>query len=96
MLRLPTTVKPIFLDWVDQFAPTKKQRIENAIRSVRGGELNSAQFGERMRGTGAMADQLSALFQILKKKHGLDRPIPKLDSTQFVPPVDKHGQMRLF
>ncbi len=96
MLRLPLTVRPIFLDWVDRFVPTKKQRIENAIRAVRGGELNSAQFGERMRGTGVMADQFSALFKILLKKHQLDQPMPPLDRSQFTPPADKHGQLRLF
>lgn len=96
MLRLPSTVRPIFLDWVDRFVPAKKQRIENAIRAVRGGELNSAQFGERMRGTGVMADQLSALFKILLKKHRLDRPMPPLDRSQFAPPADKNGQLRLF
>lgn len=96
MLRLPTTVRPIFLDWVDRFVPNKKQRIENAIRSVRGGQLNSADFGERMRGTGVMADQLSHLFKILKKKCNLDRPMPMLDRSQFRPPADRGGQMRLF
>jgi DNA repair photolyase len=96
MLRLPTTVRPIFLDWVERFVPAKQQRIENAIRSVRDGQLNSAEWGNRMRGTGVMADQLSSLFKILKKKHGLDRPSPKLDRTQFQPPADKHGQLRLF
>ncbi len=96
MLRLPLTVRPIFLDWVERFVPNKKQRIENAIRSVRDGELNSAQFGQRMRGTGVMADQLAALFKILRKKHGLDQPSPKLDRSQFMPPANKHGQLRLF
>ncbi len=96
MLRLPLTVRPIFLDWVEQFAPGKKQRIENAIRSVRDGQLNSAQFGQRMRGTGIMAEQLSALFKILLKKHNLHQPMPTLDRTQFIPTTDKHGQMRLF
>lgn len=96
MLRLPTSVRPVFLDWVQRFVPNKQQRIENAIRSVRGGELNSGQFGERMRGTGAMADQWSSLFKMLKKKHKLDAPMPMLDRDQFSPPADEHGQLRLF
>ncbi len=96
MLRLPSTVRPIFLDWVERFMPTKKQRIENAIRAVRDGGLNSSEFGQRMRGTGLMADNLSALFAILKKKHRLDQSLPALDRSQFQPPADKHGQLRLF
>lgn len=96
MLRLPTSVRPIFLDWVARFVPTRQQRIENAIRAVRDGQLNSAEFGDRMRGTGLMADQWSALFKMLKKKHHLDSPMPELDRLQFRPPADKHGQLRLF
>ena len=96
MLRLPLTVRPIFLDWLEQHAPAKKQRIENLLRSIRGGNLNDAQFGTRMSGTGIMADQISTLFAMLKKKHGLDRRLPELDTSLFQPPADANGQMRLF
>ncbi len=96
MLRLPLTVKPIFLDWLETHMPTKMQRVENLIRSVRQGALNSSEFGSRMRGTGLMADQISQLFKILQKKYKLDVPLTPLDTTQFRRPADKGGQMMLF
>ncbi len=96
MLRLPLTVRPIFLDWLEQHVPQKRQRIENTLRMMRDGALNDAQFGSRMRGTGIMADQISHLFKILKRKHGLDKPLHALDCSQFRPTTDARGQMRLF
>jgi DNA repair photolyase len=96
MLRLPLAVRPIFLDWLEQHAPGKKQRVENLLRSIRGGNLNDAQFGTRMSGTGIMADQIGSLFAMLKKKYHLDRPMPKLDTSLFQPPAEPNGQMRLF
>jgi DNA repair photolyase len=96
MLRLPLTVRPVFLDWLEQHAPTKKQRVENLLRWIRDGGLNDAQFGVRMRGTGVMADQIDQLFGMLKKKFKLDRSIPPLDTSAFRPPTEPGGQMRLF
>ena len=96
MVRLPLTVRPIFLDWLAQHAATKKQRIEGLLRWVRDGQLNDTQFGSRLRGTGLMADQIDQLFRMLKKKFGLDRGSPPLDTSQFVPPTKPGGQMLLF
>lgn len=96
MLRLPLTVKPIFMDWLEQNAPLKKQRVENAIRAVRQGGLNDAEFGVRMSGSGIMADQIQSLFGMLKKKYKLDQRRPPLDCSLFEPPEAPSGQMRLF
>ena len=96
MLRLPLSVRPIFLDWLEQHAPAKKQRIEGLLRWIRDGQLNDAQFGVRMRGTGIMADQIGRLFDMLKKKNQLDRTTPRLDTSRFTPPAEPNGQMRLF
>ncbi len=91
MLRLPLTVKPIFMDWLEHFAPSKKQRVENAIRKVRDGQLNASQFGARMRGSGDMADQFSSLFRILRVKYRLDGSLPELDRSQFQLPAARCG-----
>jgi DNA repair photolyase len=95
MLRLSLTVRPIFIDWLEQNMPSKKGRIEAMIRSLRDGQMNDAQFGARMRGTGVMADQISQLFKIMKKKYRLDQPAPPLDCSLFEPPSTS-GQMWLF
>lgn len=96
ILRLPLAVKPIFLDWLERYAPSKKSRVESWLRELRGGELNTSNFGERMRGSGLIADQIAQTYKVFCRKHGLDRKLPELDFSQFTPPTPKGGQLRLF
>jgi len=96
LLRLPLTVRPVFLDWLERVEPLKKDRVVALIQSVRGGELNSAAFGERMRGTGPFADQIRQTFRVFARKHGLDQPLPPLATDHFARPQPTRGQLRLF
>lgn len=66
------------------------------IRSTRNGKLNSSEFGRRMRGTGAVADQIKQLFPTFARKHGLDGDMPDYDCSQFRLPQIRKGQLRLF
>lgn len=95
MLRLPLTVRPVFLEWLQRTRPDSRQRIENAIRSVRGGELSSARWGERLVGAGARADQIETIFRTFKRKYRLDDKLAEYDRGLFRPPSNG-GQMRLF
>jgi len=45
---------------------------------MRGGKLNSTEFGDRMTGSGAMADQIANLFRLFARKHGLDGGVASL------------------
>lgn len=96
LLRLPLAVSPIFSDWLLRTQPTRAGRVEAMIRSTRAGNLNSSNFGERMKGTGLIAEQIAKTFRLFARKHGLDRRMPALDFTQFRPPASKSGQLRLF
>lgn len=96
LLRLPWTVRPVFLDWLERTQPTAKPRVEARIRSTREGKLNDSQFGSRMRGCGPIAEQIQQTFRVFTKKYGLDGPLPLLDTSQFRPPVPCSGQLRLF
>lgn len=98
LLRLPQTVKPVFLDWLARNVPTQQEKIESLIQQTRDGEMNQSQFGQRMRGTGVMADHLAATFKLFAKRYGLERTTPTLDCTQFrVPPTPSSPtQLRLF
>jgi DNA repair photolyase len=95
MLRLPWSVKPVFLEWLHRERPLAAGKVEARIRDVRGGRLNSTEFGDRMRGTGIAADQIEQMFRVFAARHGLDRPLPALDCSDFRPPAHD-GQMRLF
>lgn len=96
LLRLPLTVKPVFLDWLQQSIPEQKERIEARIRETRGGALYESSFGTRMTGRGEIADQIRQTFKLFAKKYKLDNGHRKLDCSQFRRPVPKSGQLRLF
>jgi DNA repair photolyase len=96
LLRLPHHVGPLFLHWLDVHRPAARGRVEALIRSTRGGELDDSRFGCRMRGEAAYADSISASFGVFARKHGLDQPMPALDTSQFRPPLSSGGQRCLF
>ncbi|HKP95530.1 MAG TPA: PA0069 family radical SAM protein [Fibrobacteria bacterium] len=72
MLRLPGAVREVFLERVKARLPEKAGKIEHHIRQVRDGELYSTRFGNRMSGTGTMADMVDKLFRIHARRQGLE------------------------
>jgi DNA repair photolyase len=83
ILRLPHTVKDIFLTWLDTHAPSKKDRVVSRIRELRGGKLYDATFGTRMRGEGIFAEQTKQLFEVSARRAGLNRSEINLSSSAF-------------
>jgi DNA repair photolyase len=83
VLRLPLTVAPVFQQWLERTFPEKKEKVLGRIRSIRGGKLNDARFGSRMRGEGIFADQISQMFQIARRKVGLAEEAPDLSIGAF-------------
>lgn len=96
MLRLPLTVAPVFQDWLARTQPAHRTRIENLIRQTHGGRMNISNFGSRMRGTGNIAEQIQNTFRVFARKHRLDTPLPEFNLSQFRPPKNASGQLRLF
>lgn len=96
LLRLPLTVKPVFLEWIQRAYPNQAQKVESLIRSTRGGSLNNSRFRTRMRGEGQMADQIKSTFKVFARRFGLDVKGPPLEACHFRPPRSASGQLRLF
>jgi DNA repair photolyase len=96
LLRLPLTVAPVFVEWLERTQPQRAARVLGRLRSTRDGNLNTAEFGKRMRGTGELAEQIGSVFRLFRRKHSLDGDLPELDSTQFRPPLPPSGQGLLF
>jgi DNA repair photolyase len=96
MLKLATTVRPVFLDWLARSYPDKADRIQSLIRSVRGGKLNDSNFGSRQVGSGNMADLIADTFRLWCTKLGYSDDHPPLNREAFQPPQPKSGQRRLF
>jgi DNA repair photolyase len=96
LVRLSTTVKDVFLDWLRRAYPDRADRIEALIRSIHAGRVTDSTFGRRHRGTGNLAELIADTFQLWKRKTGLDRELPPLNGEDFQPPEISIGQRRLF
>jgi len=96
LLRLPLNVEPIFFDWLERTLPSHRARIESRIRNTRSGELSNAQFGKRMRGEGAVAEQIQQTFRVFAAKYGLDKRLPPLNADDFRRPAGDADQQWLF
>lgn len=96
VLRLPTTLQHIFVEWLERFRPNHAPKVLTLIREMRDGRLNITKFGERMRGAGPYAEQIAMTFRAFAKKHGLDRKIPALNAADFRPPRSGARQGWLF
>jgi DNA repair photolyase len=83
VLRLPLTVAPVFQQWLERVVPEKKDKILGRIRSIRGGKLNDPRFGSRMRGEGIYAEQISQMFEVSRRKAGLEENAPELSIAAF-------------
>ena len=71
LLRLPWQVKELFCTWVETHFPTKKEKILNRIKDVRGGTLYNSNFGERFKGEGKWPELIKQIHDQARKKHGL-------------------------
>jgi DNA repair photolyase len=82
-LRLPFAVKDLFADWLTTHFPDRKENVLHRIRSLRGGKLNQAAFGTRMRGQGIWAEQWQRMFTIAARRHGLNQREHPLSTEHF-------------
>ncbi|MEQ8847375.1 PA0069 family radical SAM protein [Botrimarina sp.] len=95
LLRLPGSVREVFLEWLRRCDPDRAPRVEALIRGARGGGLNDSRFGERMRGAGAYAGQVSRTFRVFAARHGLPLAPQPLSARDFRRPAGQR-QQRLF
>ncbi len=95
MLRLPYQVKSLFIEWLLRHFPDRARKIESQIRSMRGGKLYDSSFEHRMRGSGAIAQQIKDTFRVFSVRYGLDSRSPQLSCASFRKP-NLNGQLNLF
>jgi DNA repair photolyase len=93
-LRLPYSVAPLFEEWLIRHRPLQKAKVINRVLSIRGGRMNDPNFGSRLHGEGAHAEQLADLFEVLCRKTGLNSSRPSLSSSAFRRPGP--SQLALF
>jgi len=95
LLRLPLEVKALFVEWLETHAPDRAGHVLKLVRETRGGRLNDADFGARMRGAGPYADLLARRFTVASRRLGLERRNWRLESGLFRPPPADRDQLVL-
>lgn len=95
-LRLPLEIKDLFREWLADARPDRAARVMSLIRQTRGGKDYDADWSQRMKGTGPVAELIGTRFKAAVKRYGLDTPLRLLDETQFRVPADARPQLELF
>ncbi len=95
-LRLPLEIKTLFQEWLADARPDRATRVMSLIRQTRGGKDYDADWSQRMKGTGPVAELIAARFKAAVKRYGLDGPRHDLDVTRFRVPADASPQLELF
>ncbi|HET6655695.1 MAG TPA: PA0069 family radical SAM protein [Gammaproteobacteria bacterium] len=84
LLRLPYELKALFADWLHAHLPERAEHVLSLIRNMRDGELNQADFGTRMRGSGRYTEMIAQRFTLARRRYGLHRrDTMPLDSSRF-------------
>lgn len=94
MVRLPHGVKDLFVEWLRRQYPDRAEKVINRIKEIRDGKLNSSVFGERMTGTGEIADSIAQLFELTCAKYGINAREYGLRKDLFAGKPD--GQIDMF
>ena len=81
---------------MDYARPDRAARVMSLIRQTRGGKDYDADWSQRMKGTGPVADLIYARFKAAVKRYGLDAPRHLLDETKFRVPASARKQGDLF
>jgi DNA repair photolyase len=88
-LRLPHALADLFEQWLAQHYPDHKDKVLGRIRELRGGKLNEADFGKRMRGEGPLADMIKQVFRNTCRRLGLNRDNLELSTEAFRRPEER-------
>ena len=95
VVRLPYAVSELFVEWLEEHYPERKNKVLNHIRALRRGKLNDPRWHTRMRGEGRTAQAIHDLFEVGRRKAGLTAPFPALSAAAFRRP-ERDGQLALF
>jgi len=73
LLRLPSEVKPVFIERLTKAFPDRTQKVLNAMREMRDGKLYQSDFGQRGVGRGQRWEAIEWLFDLTCKKLGINQ-----------------------
>ena len=94
VVRLNGAIGTIFKDWLYKTMPDRAEKVLSLIAQCHGGQLNDSRFGSRMKGDGAVAQQIQQMAHLAKAKYFKGRQFPKLRTDLHE--AYKDGQLKLF
>ena len=94
IVRLNHVIGDIFTKWANAHFPERAEKILTLVSDIHQGKLGDTNFKSRMRGSGAVAEQIRDLFKINAKKYFPNAERIQLDSSQFK--RIRNGQLGLF
>ena len=93
-VRLNGEIGKIFEDWLHQAYPDRANKIWHSIQSCHAGKVNNSEFGNRMRGSGELAQIIRDSFKLHCKRNKLNENPFAFDLTHFA--KNKEKQLKLF
>lgn len=95
LLRLNDEVADVFIEWLSNTYPKRKDKVVNLMRMCREGELTDSRFFSRMKGSGLYAEVIKSQYQVAIKKYFEGRKkLAKLTNVLYL--KHKHRQLTLF
>jgi len=96
LLRLPHELEALFSEWLATHFPLKTQHVLSLLAGMHNGHTYQAEFGKRMRGSGAYADMLAQRSRLICRKLGLNKMRRDLNCQAFKVPARLAQQLALF
>ncbi|GIV26491.1 MAG: radical SAM protein [Bacteroidia bacterium] len=69
IVRLNDNVEPVFIHWLENYFPERKDKVLSFIKSCHQGALSDNRTGIRFKGDGQIATTIHQMFQVFKKKY---------------------------
>ncbi len=96
VLRLPLEIKDLFREWLEAERPARAARVMSLVRQMRGGKDYDADWAQRMKGQGPVADLIRQRYRRACQSLGLVSERTPLRTDLFRPPPRPGDQMDMF
>src|SRR5690606_39008902 len=94
IVRLNGQIGEIFKDWLDVAYPERHEKIWNSILSCHNGQVNNSNFGERMKGSGNIAQIIRDVFKLHCLKNKLN--LTPFEYRRIERQMTRDSQLKLF
>lgn len=94
VVRLNGEISKIFEEWLHKAYPDRANKIWHSIQACHNGKVNDSEFGNRMRGTGQLAEIIRNNFRLHCRKNNLNQSMFEYDLSHFK--KQQNPQLNLF